>query len=95
MGWSWLWWRRGPGRPACEVVLYTRAGCHLCEDALGVLRRARRRYPFLLRQVDIDADEELTRLYGLCVPVVTVGGRVRFRGAVNPVLLERELRGRC
>jgi hypothetical protein len=65
----------------------------LCEAAHEILEQARRRHHFLLREVDIDGDPELVRRYGLSLPVVTAGGRVYFRGAVNAVLLERVLRG--
>jgi glutaredoxin len=63
----------GPG-----VVLYTRAGCHLCEDAEAVLRAALERAPFELTVVDVDADPALTDRYGLRVPVVAVDGVDRF-----------------
>jgi glutaredoxin len=96
MAWGWLrsWWGgRGGGRLRhWQVVLYTRRGCHLCEQAWARLEEARRGYGFALSQVDVDAEPELVRRYGECVPVVTVNGRVRFRGAVNPVLLRRLLR---
>lgn len=90
---SWLlsWWPRRR-LDHLHFVLYTRRGCHLCEAAWGQLRRARRRYGFRLEAVDVDRDPELAARYGTCVPVVTVNGRVRFRGAVNPVLLRRRLR---
>lgn len=96
MAWNWLisWWRNKK-RPRPEVVLYTREGCHLCEQAWRQLEEARRRFDFALRQVDIDADPRLQREYGECVPVVTIEGRVRFRGAVNGVLLQRMLSHHC
>jgi len=37
------------------------------------------------------ADPALAERYGLTVPVVAVDGKVRFKGVVNPVLLERLL----
>jgi glutaredoxin len=69
--------------------MYTRQGCHLCEQAWELLERARRRHGFDLRQVDIDGDPALREQHGLHVPVVEVDGRVYFRGVVNAVLLER------
>ncbi len=92
MLWTWLKsvWRRKNLGP-WEIVMYTRHGCHLCEQAWEQLERAQSRYGFTLRQVDVDGDSQLVRAYGECVPVVTVNGRVRFRGVVNPVLLERLL----
>jgi glutaredoxin len=89
MPWRWWGWWRSRVR---QVVLYTRRGCHLCDDAWALLERARRKHGFSLSQVDVDGDPELVRAYGLQVPVVLVDGRVRFRGRVNPVLLERLLR---
>lgn len=89
---SWLFGPRGG--EAHDVVLYTRAGCQCCEAAHAELHRAGRRYSLALRVVDIDADDELVRQYGLEVPVVMIDGKVRFRGKVNRVLLERLLRAK-
>jgi glutaredoxin len=61
-----------------KVVLYTRVGCHLCEDAEAVLRRLRAERPFELRLVDIDRDPELADRYGVRVPVVAVDGVEHF-----------------
>ena len=72
-------------------MLYTRAGCHLCEDAWALLCAARRRHRMELRAVDVDDDPALAASYGESVPVVEIDGRVRFRGRVNAVLLERAL----
>ena len=91
ISWLWTWWR--PRRlDHLHVVVYTRHGCHLCEVAWDQLRREQRRHGFRLEAVDVDTDPELVTRHGTCVPVVTVNGRVRFRGAVNPVLLRRLLR---
>jgi glutaredoxin len=78
-------------RPDLRVMLYTRAGCHLCDDAWAVLEEARHRYGFALEARDVDAAPDLAAAYGLSVPVVTVNGKVRFRGRVNAVLLRRLL----
>ena len=47
---------------------------------------------FALEAVDVDTDPQLAARFGECVPVVTVNGKVRFRGKVNGVLLRRLLR---
>lgn len=88
--WRWL---TGPWRPAApaEVVLYTRSGCHLCDDARAVLERAGRSHPLAVRSVDVDSNPDLAARFGTEVPVVEIDGRVRFRGRVNAVLLERIL----
>ncbi len=58
---------------------------------MGVLEEFRRRHRFAVETVDVDTDLELVAKYGLTVPVVAIDGKVRFRGAVNRVLLERLL----
>ncbi len=70
-----------------SVVLYTREGCHLCDDARDLLVR----YGLAPKSVDIDADPQLREQYTECVPVVVIDGVVRFRGRVNEVLLRRLL----
>lgn len=67
--------------------LFTRPGCHLCEDAEQILLR----YGIAAELVNIDDDPELTKKYGCCIPVVEIDGKVRFRGKVNEVLLRRLL----
>jgi glutaredoxin len=56
------------------VTLYTKPGCHLCEDALRALLRVRAEIPFELIQRDISADEALHRVYFERIPVVTLDG---------------------
>jgi glutaredoxin len=70
-----------------EVVLYTRHGCHLCDQALATLQR----HGLSPRLMDIDADPALRERYNECVPVVEIDGKVRFRGQVSEVLLKRLL----
>jgi glutaredoxin len=91
---AWLssWFRRRQPPPApLDVLLYTRRGCHLCEEAWQRLEEARCRYGFALRAEDVDADVKLAERFGEQVPVVVVNGKVRFWGSVNPVLLDRLL----
>ncbi len=73
--------------PLLSVVLYTRKGCHLCDDACAVLRR----HGLTPQLIDVDSDPRLVEQYGCCVPVVVIDGKVRFRGRVNEVLLRRLL----
>jgi glutaredoxin len=62
-----------------EVVVYSRAGCHLCEDVKNVLRKLERRADFRWREVDIDADPALRAEYNEEVPVVFIDGRKAFK----------------
>src|SRR5208283_5022015 len=74
-----------------NFTFYTRAQCCCCHKALDLLKDHQRGYGFQITEVDIDADAELAAKYGDEVPVVAVNGKVRFRGVVNPALLERLL----
>ena len=63
------------GEPVgARVVLYGRAGCHLCDQAAAMLRRVRDETGEGFEEVDIDADPALRERYGELVPVVTVDG---------------------
>ena len=73
------------------MTVYSRALCCCCHNALDVLRDAQRRFGFAIEEVDIDRDPELVSKFNTEVPVVAVNGKIRFRGVVNPALLERLL----
>jgi glutaredoxin len=61
------------------VTLYTRRGCHLCDDAKAVLDAVREAHPFELDVVDIDTDPALVARYTHEVPVIAVDGRKAFK----------------
>ena len=75
------------------VTLYTRAGCHLCEDAKRVIEEVRHQAEFAYEEKDIDADPELRRQYNEQVPVIAIDGQRAFRFRVSPDRLLKELRG--
>ena len=70
------------------VVLVTRQGCHLCDQALIALRSLGIE-PELR---DVDADDELHRLYDFRVPVVMVEDRVVAEGKIDRDRLHKLLR---
>jgi glutaredoxin len=88
------WWRPGnvPELGHLHFVVYTRRGCHLCSTAWQILEQSQQRHGFQLQAIDVDTEAELRSRYGEQVPVVTVNGKLRFRGAINRALLERLLR---
>jgi glutaredoxin len=73
------------------VTVYTRAQCCCCHKALDLLREYQKRHGFAIEEIDVDSSPELVTEHGLSVPVVAFDGKVRFRGVVNRVLLERLL----
>lgn len=75
-----------------KVIVYTRVGCHLCEDAEKLLEKEQKTRHFDMECVDVDKDPLLREKYDECVPVVVIDGVERFRGRVNEVLLRRLFR---
>ena len=73
------------------VTVYTRVGCHLCEEAERVVRSEQAAGGFRLELVDIDRDPELVRRYGVRVPVVAMDGRDLFEYEVPVDLLRARL----
>lgn len=80
----------GTGR-AVRVIIYSRRDCHLCEMALEQLQKARQEYLLEVKDIDVDTDPALKERYGEQVPVVSINGKIRFRGRVNGILLKRVL----
>jgi glutaredoxin len=60
-----------------EVVLYTRPGCHLCDEARDAILALRDEgLAIALREVDIERDERLHTELGERIPVVEVAGEI-------------------
>jgi hypothetical protein len=74
-----------------EVVLYGKAGCHLCEEARAEIDAVRARRPFDLREVDVSLDPVLHARYGERIPVVVVAGTEAFEYHVDGDELARLL----
>jgi glutaredoxin len=67
-----------------HVVLYTRPGCHLCDEARAVLLAERERTPFDLDEIDIETSDDLIRNYGVRIPVVVIDGEEAFEYTIDP-----------
>jgi glutaredoxin len=69
-----------------RIVLYSRRGCHLCEQAEDMLAA----HVPEIAVIDVDASADLAREFGTRVPVVEVDGRVLIEGRFDePELLAR------
>ncbi len=62
-----------------EVIVYSRKGCHLCEIVKESLVKLQKRGSFTWREIDVDSDPEIRRLYNDEVPVVFINGRKAFK----------------
>lgn len=58
------------------VNLYTTVGCHLCEEALAMLRALQAKgHPLDICEVEISESESLMKAYGIRIPVITTEQR--------------------
>jgi hypothetical protein len=84
------------GDPLPDLILYTRDGCHLCDDARNSLRlvldeRAAQGCPVpRLVERDIATNRDWERTFMTTIPVVELGGR-RLELATSPARLRRLL----
>ena len=79
----------GPG----EVILYSRKGCHLCQIVKESLVKLEKHASFTWREIDVDSDPEVRRLYTDEVPVVLINGRKAFKYRMNEREFLRKLAG--
>jgi len=56
------------------VTLYTRPGCHLCDDARAALRHLKARHEFEIDEVNIETDDALHAAYLERIPVICLDG---------------------
>jgi glutaredoxin len=73
------------------VVLYGKAGCHLCEEAREAIETVRAERGFELREVDVSLDPVLERDYGERIPVVELEGEELFEYHVDAGVLRKRL----
>jgi glutaredoxin len=75
-----------------SVVLYSRPGCGLCDEARTILLEEQGRTPFALEEVDVTGDDALELEYGIRIPVVLVDGQEEFEIRVEPAAFGRLVR---
>jgi glutaredoxin len=81
---------KAPAEPL-EVTLYTRPGCHLCEEAKLLIAPLLAEFGARLREVNIDADPELRERYNLDVPVIFLADRKLAKHRIDPSQFRRQL----
>ena len=58
-----------------RITLYSRPGCHLCDDARAVIERVCTDLGHSYTEISIDDDPALRERYGEEIPVTLVDGR--------------------
>ncbi|HEX8141885.1 MAG TPA: glutaredoxin family protein [Pyrinomonadaceae bacterium] len=74
-----------------QVLLYTRPGCHLCEEAKMEIAAAGCSDQYELEEINIDEDPALRELYGWEIPVVTINGVKAFKYRLTAAEFKRKL----
>lgn len=79
------------------VTLYSRPGCHLCDEMKAVVQRVTRasEVPMTIEEIDISTDPALEARYGLEIPVLLVEGRIAAKYRVTERELTRILEDRA
>ena len=81
---------KAPAEPL-EVTLYTRPGCHLCDEAKSQIAPLLAEFGARLREVNIDADPVLRERHNLDVPVIFLGDRKIAKHRVDLSQFRRQL----
>ena len=67
-----------------HVIIYSRPGCHLCDEAKAAIRRAGCDDQFTLEEVNIESDDELLIKYKYDIPVIVIDGVESFIHRIQP-----------
>jgi glutaredoxin len=74
-----------------RVTLYSKPGCHLCDDARVVVEQVCADLGIGWNEIDITQDDDLFQEYGEQIPVTVVDGRQHDFWRVDPVRLRKAL----
>ena len=74
-----------------NITLYTRPGCHLCDEAKSAIAPLLREFGAVLDEVNIDADSVLKERYGWDIPVIFIGQKKAAKHRVDVEQFRRQL----
>ena len=78
-----------------RFTLYTKPGCHLCDEMKAVIARVGQHVPIALEEIDISTNEDLTRRYGTDIPVLLIEDRLGAKHRIGEDDLLRRIRARA
>ena len=78
------------------LTIYSRPGCHLCDEMKAVVRRVAQSMPnpATVEDIDISTDPELETRYGVEIPVLMVDGKKAAKYRISEAELRRVLLAR-
>lgn len=74
-----------------QATLFTRPGCHLCDDAKAIILPLLRAAGGTLTEINVDTRDDLRERYGNDVPVIFLGPRKVAKHRVDPQQFRRQL----
>jgi len=74
-----------------DVTIYSRPGCHLCEEAKTQLAPLLGEFGARLTEINIDEDAQLRARYDYDVPVIFLGARKAAKHRVDLAQFRRQL----
>lgn len=74
-----------------DVTLYSRPGCHLCEEAKAAIAPVLRQFRAALHEVNVDEDAVLQERYGWDIPVIFIGKRKAAKHRIDLAQFRRQL----
>ncbi len=77
-----------------HLTIYSRPGCHLCDEMKAVVTNAGCSFPIALEEIDISTDPALEARYGLEIPVLIIDGKRVAKYRVTEEELRRMLESR-
>lgn len=75
-----------------DVTIYSRPGCHLCDEAKAQIAPLLKEFGARLTEISIDEDPELRARYDYDVPVIFLGARKAAKHRIDPAQFRRQLR---
>ena len=76
-----------------RLTIYSKPGCHLCDQMKDVVRRVIAHSDITFEEVDISTDPVLTERYGMEIPVLLIDGRKVAKYRVSEPQLRRMVEG--
>ncbi len=81
-----------PPLAKAHVIIYSRPGCHLCDEAKQAIEAAHCLHEYTLEEINIESDPGLLNRYQYDIPVITINGVEAFRHRLtSEAFLERLL----
>lgn len=80
-----------PTPSKAHVIIYSRPGCHLCEEAKQAIESAQCANEYTLEEINIESEAALLARYRFDIPVITIDGQEAFRHRLTSVEFRKKL----